>query len=129
MNTETPETIEYTSDVLTDDGMTVTPTRSTTKADLFDHSVSWIVAVVALLVVVGVGLTVAFGMGISSVKDEITSTTYDARGNCVAVKSFMIANQGSGENPAVFAKYQASHPDKTPNNIGCPIPFESNTKH
>lgn len=132
MNTETsetPETIEPTSDVITDEGVIITPTRSTTKTDLFDRSVSWVAAVVALLVVVGIGLTLAFSMGFAaSQKHEVTSTTYNHAGVCLSVHSLMISGTDSGENPEVFAKYKAAHSNETPDNVGCPIPFENNTK-
>lgn len=132
MNTETsetPETIEpNSSDVLTDDGVTITPTPSRTKTDLFDRSVSWVVAVVALLVVVGIGFTTAFSMGLAAQKHEITSTAYNHAGACVSVQSFMVSGNDWGENPALFAKYQAAHPSETPDNVDCPIPFENNAK-
>jgi hypothetical protein len=123
------ETIEPTSNVLTGESLAITPTASPVKADLFDHSVSWIVAVITLLVVVGLGFTVAFTMGISAQTHEITSTTSNASGACLSVQSFMIHTNEFGEDPALFAKYQAEHPNEKPNDIPCPIVYENNTNH
>jgi hypothetical protein len=129
----TTETTEYTIGIVTDDGETITPTKSPTKPDLFDRSVPWIVAVVTMLVVVGIGFAFAFHMGISAQKYEITSTTTDARGNCLKAESFMISGtetgMRSGEYPEVFAQYQAKHPDEKASDVPCPIAWENNTAH
>lgn len=128
---ETLETIEpISSDVLTEDGV-ITPTQSRTKANWFDHSTSWAVVAVVLIVMFVGGVAIAFNMGATQ-RQEVTSTTYNHAGQCLKVQSFRIRGNTSGENPDLFAKYQAEHPDETPEeskiNHGCPIPIENNSK-
>lgn len=131
--TEVEETYVPTSDVLTDDGITITPTRSTTKMNWFDVSASFPVLLVALLVLFGVCVTWAFHMGMGLQKNEITSTTYTQSGACHHVEYFMVSGMDSGERPDLFAKYQAEHPNESPSqsrvNHGCPIAFENNSQH
>lgn len=121
-STETTETIEVTSDVITDDGVTVTPTRSPVKAALSDRPIVRILGIAAFLAAVGVGFALMFSMGLSaSVKHELTHTTYDGAG--CHNEAFFVTEF----NQDTFDHYKVKHPDEQAKEVPCPIPWENNT--
>ena len=121
------ETTEVTSDVVTDDGMVITPTDSPTQPPLSDRWLGRIATRTAFVAALVVGFTLMVSMGLTaSVTHDLKSPidTYDTAGVChneaFAVTEF---------NQDTFAEYQAKHPATTPYEVRCVIPFENNRNH